>query len=593
MPDSWYIAINGAKVGPLTLQELKATLTTFANAKDIPVWRDGLADWKPVQDLPELRSQTAPSPPPLPAPRVQREAKPSRSSALNDIRPNGRFANLDEKAKHSTASPITTANVIGAFAILAIFVFAFAMGKRGDPTADATNRQNDAPTIESLPLFSMHSGWVTLNNNDVTPGGFKVFRRYALLSEQPGFTNLMMFMCSNDLAKAASHVIVVLPKDVQPKSFARQTWLPRMFVRFLIDDQHSVSMPAEYRDGEFYIDWNTDTDHDFRAIMSSAKLTMGFGDSNDIIRFQFSEKIDAFFSEAVSQFSSAVLRGDLAADSRGDLDVGQITQYSRFGVLDACLEYQNRSRTGRAGRGQSAAGIAKAVESAASLPASVAPNASATNRDGDSNSIVVNMSLTVTATNPPTIIGRTNLPDETILDVKLFGDPPACVPRCTIWLPDKPIVKNGRFSAVAGARSPTEVSPMLPSTLFPGSYTADVVVLPGAQPRNVQSVIGAKGEHLRGPHAVRLGADFSYVPASRNVGSSSEKDMSDLLGIGIHFTQKIIIAGQLSLETAATRAQEIADLRQRTLLQCEAFTGKAKSDACAQAAELQKALAYH
>jgi hypothetical protein len=117
-------------------------LTTFANAKDILVLRDGLADWTPVRDLPELRSQTAPSPPPLPAPRVPREAKPSRSSALSDIRPNGRFATLEEKAKHSTASPITTANVIGAFAILAIFVFAFAMGKRGGPTADAPNREN-------------------------------------------------------------------------------------------------------------------------------------------------------------------------------------------------------------------------------------------------------------------------------------------------------------------------------------------------------------------------------------------------------------------------------------------------------------------
>jgi hypothetical protein len=62
MPDTWYIAINGAQVGPLTLQELKATLVTFANANDVPVRCDRLADWKPVRDLPELRSQTAPSP---------------------------------------------------------------------------------------------------------------------------------------------------------------------------------------------------------------------------------------------------------------------------------------------------------------------------------------------------------------------------------------------------------------------------------------------------------------------------------------------------------------------------------------------------
>jgi hypothetical protein len=132
MPDSWYIAINGTKVGPLTLQELKATLATFANAKDMLVWRDGSADWKPVRDLPELLFQAAPSPPLPPAPSVQREATRSRSSALSDIWPNGRIAAIEEKAKQSMAPPITAANVVGAIAILAIVVFAFAMGNRGD-----------------------------------------------------------------------------------------------------------------------------------------------------------------------------------------------------------------------------------------------------------------------------------------------------------------------------------------------------------------------------------------------------------------------------------------------------------------------------
>jgi hypothetical protein len=289
MPDSWYIAINGAKVGPLTLQGLKATLATFSNAKDMLVLRDGLTDWKPARDLPELGSQTAPPPPLPPAPSVRREAMRSQSSALSDIRPNGSFATIEEKAKHSTAPPITTANVIGAFAILAIFVFAFAMGKRND-SDDGTDRGNN--------LLSA--------NAELPP------------------------------AKVANQI----------------------------------------------------------------------------------------------------------------------------------------------------AGIPKVTEK-------VTPTARALSRDAE---LVVSMSVTATATNPPTIIGRTNLPDGTILDVKLFGDPPACIPRCTIWLPDNAIVKNGRFSAVAGARSPTEAAPMLPLTLFPGSYTVDISMsAASAQPPNVQSVIGEKG----------------------------------------------------------------------------------------------------
>src|SRR5580692_3439147 len=104
MPDSWYITINGTEVGPLTLQELKATLATFADAKDMLVWRDGLADWKPVRDLRELLFQAAPLPPLPPEPSVQREAMRCRSNALSDIRPNGRNAAIKEKAKQSMAA---------------------------------------------------------------------------------------------------------------------------------------------------------------------------------------------------------------------------------------------------------------------------------------------------------------------------------------------------------------------------------------------------------------------------------------------------------------------------------------------------------
>jgi hypothetical protein len=100
--------------GPLTLQELKATVATFANAKDMLVLRDGLTDWKPVRDLPELRFQAAPPPPLPPAPSLQLDAMRSRSSALSDIRPDGHIAAIEEKAKKSMAPPITAANVIGA-----------------------------------------------------------------------------------------------------------------------------------------------------------------------------------------------------------------------------------------------------------------------------------------------------------------------------------------------------------------------------------------------------------------------------------------------------------------------------------------------
>jgi hypothetical protein len=155
MPDTWYIAINGAQVGPLTLQELKATLATFANANDVLVSCDRLADWKPARELPELRPQTAPSPVLPAAPNAQLVGlKPvtvtdysgRTSTGLDHIRPIGRIgAPSRGTAKQRSGLPITAVNVASAIAILAMVVFAFAMSKSGEPAGSATNRHGVVP----------------------------------------------------------------------------------------------------------------------------------------------------------------------------------------------------------------------------------------------------------------------------------------------------------------------------------------------------------------------------------------------------------------------------------------------------------------
>jgi hypothetical protein len=187
------------------------------------------------------------------------------------------------------------------------------------PTAPQLARTpNSAPDLpDHEPQIPMHSGWVTLKNIEGTDKGFKVFRRYALGTEQTPLANLMMFKCSKDVTKAASHLVFVLPKDFQPDSFPRDTWLPKMSVRFVIDDQRSVSLPAEYRAGEFFLDWNSGTDEDFRMVMLSDNLAMGFGDKNDIVRLQFTEKMDALFSEV---------------NKKVDTGLGAITHYQRAGT---------------------------------------------------------------------------------------------------------------------------------------------------------------------------------------------------------------------------------------------------------------------
>lgn len=62
----YYYALNGNKVGPLSLAQLQ----TAGIAPDTLVWKTGMAEWRPAQELPELAglwNQNTAFPPPPPA----------------------------------------------------------------------------------------------------------------------------------------------------------------------------------------------------------------------------------------------------------------------------------------------------------------------------------------------------------------------------------------------------------------------------------------------------------------------------------------------------------------------------------------------
>ncbi len=65
MSENWFYADQEGQVGPLTLRELKQSLATMSNAKEMLVWCDNFPDWKRVGDVPELSERTV-VPPPLP-----------------------------------------------------------------------------------------------------------------------------------------------------------------------------------------------------------------------------------------------------------------------------------------------------------------------------------------------------------------------------------------------------------------------------------------------------------------------------------------------------------------------------------------------
>ncbi len=54
-PDIWYFDDGNGRVGPLNLEDLKATLATLSNPKEVSVWCNRFPDWKLAKDVPELK----------------------------------------------------------------------------------------------------------------------------------------------------------------------------------------------------------------------------------------------------------------------------------------------------------------------------------------------------------------------------------------------------------------------------------------------------------------------------------------------------------------------------------------------------------
>lgn len=62
----WFLAFGGAAHGPLAESALDGEARAGRLKRDTLVWREGMADWKPASEVPELAFALVPVPPPLP-----------------------------------------------------------------------------------------------------------------------------------------------------------------------------------------------------------------------------------------------------------------------------------------------------------------------------------------------------------------------------------------------------------------------------------------------------------------------------------------------------------------------------------------------
>jgi uncharacterized protein DUF4339/zinc ribbon protein len=67
MSDIWYYSDHNGQVGPLSLHDLKETLSTLAEPQSISVWSARFPDWRLAKDVPELNNHS--ETPSTPGPR--------------------------------------------------------------------------------------------------------------------------------------------------------------------------------------------------------------------------------------------------------------------------------------------------------------------------------------------------------------------------------------------------------------------------------------------------------------------------------------------------------------------------------------------
>ena len=59
---NWYYAKNGAQQGPISLEDMKSRIAMGELSTTDLAWREGMSDWMPVGDIPELKAEPPSAP---------------------------------------------------------------------------------------------------------------------------------------------------------------------------------------------------------------------------------------------------------------------------------------------------------------------------------------------------------------------------------------------------------------------------------------------------------------------------------------------------------------------------------------------------
>ncbi len=65
MPNTYYVALDGQQMGPLSERELSKLISLKKVNKNTLAWMPGMMDWKAIEQIPAILKIVALTPPPL------------------------------------------------------------------------------------------------------------------------------------------------------------------------------------------------------------------------------------------------------------------------------------------------------------------------------------------------------------------------------------------------------------------------------------------------------------------------------------------------------------------------------------------------
>lgn len=168
--DQWHVAINDVPVGPLRREEILKKMAAGAVTADSLCWREGLDDWRPLRDVPELaallrrsltaepmargpvpRGPAAAPPRAAPTPRAAPAARPMGNSNVVPIggRLGASAAALDEHEVDDGTNEPTRVGTVDLAELEARALAAEREGKRASEAARAEAKLADARAAEA------------------------------------------------------------------------------------------------------------------------------------------------------------------------------------------------------------------------------------------------------------------------------------------------------------------------------------------------------------------------------------------------------------------------------------------------------------